>query len=226
MNTISKRNKINDIYKLINLLIYSNNIVQRNNNIMKLTNSISYKRPIYIEHFREIKPRLLTAKKNEKSEKNEKQFMSLIVKNNKIGIFSYPKCCNRIKILSRSKSDFSSIQNKHFILAPKSRNQNLLFKNNISKYADNKGKLKIKSYKNIFKKRNFEYLQSKSRYNDMNLLNRFRSIRKELFIETNKINEMKSQFFKNDLYIKYNNNDRIADLKERNLKKRRPNSSI
>ena len=109
--------------------------------------------------------------------------------------------------------------------------------NKLSKKAENvKKNNKIEKEKclsnNIlFQKRQFKFkkgIESKSSFfeiNDMSQRNRFNRMKKDLNEESNKINNMISEFFKGPLYNKFNKKDRIEDLKLKNQLKR-PRSAL
>ena len=63
-------------------------------------------------------------------------------------------------------------------------------------------------------------------FNDMNQINRFMNLKKELLEERVKINNMLSEFFKNPLYIKYNHKHIILDIIQQKNKLTRPKSAF
>ena len=87
------------------------------------------------------------------------------------------------------------------------------------------------SSRKIYQNRHFKFrkgIRIKSSFfemNDMSQRNRFNKVKKDLNEESNKINNMISEFFKGPLYNKFNKMDRIEDLKLKNLLKR-PRSAL
>ena len=120
-------------------------------------------------------------------------------KNEKINLVLYPK------------KKLQKIKNRHNVNKKKERN--ILFKNNDISGA------KYKTIKLRFKKNRSESFFFREP-NDMNQRNRFIKLKKDLNEEANKINNMKSEFFKGPLYNKFNKIDKIEDLRLKNSLKR------
>ena len=79
---------------------------------------------------------------------------------------------------------------------------------------------------NISNKNNSKLYKVKREFNDMNQINRFRQLKKDLIEERIKINNMMSEFFKNPLFIKYNHKEIILDIIKQKNNLTRPKSAL
>ena len=142
---------------------------------------------------------------NKKLEKRNSINICLVPKKLKYKIFTQKS------VSSRSSHDITKQNNSNKNSTLSKYNQNSI---KYSKLSKNNNAIDSK----IFKK-NYNF-------NDMNQINRFRNIKKNLVEERVKINNMMSEFFKNPLYIKYNRKDILLDLiRQKNILSR-PKSAL
>lgn len=78
----------------------------------------------------------------------------------------------------------------------------------------------------INNKYNSKLFKKNNEFNDMNQINRFRKIKKDLSEERIKINNMMSEFFKNPLFIKFNHKEIILDINKKKNALNRPKSAF
>lgn len=135
-----------------------------------------------------------------------------INKNNNINIYLLPKRIknkigNKTLFLNDKKKIFrSSISYKELT----KRNEKDAIKSLNSKI--NQNFIKKQSHFYITNKNINKQFKVKNNFNDMNQINRFRHLKKELIEEKIKINNMMSEFFKNPLFIKYNHREILLDI--------------
>ena len=137
-------------------------------------------------------------------------------KRNSINICLVPKNLRYKTFIQKSVSSRSS----HDVTKQNNSNKN----SSLSKYNQNSIKYsKLSKHNNAIDSKIFK---KNYNFNDMNQINRFRNIKKNLVEERVKINNMMSEFFKNPLYIKYNRKDILLDLiRQKNILSR-PKSAL
>ena len=136
-----------------------------------------------------------------------------------INLFLVPK-----RILNRiNDKNIFYIENKK--LFKNSISSNELSKRNYKDSLTTKRNKKVINKDTIFDHKN-KLFKKENQFNDMNQINRFRKIRKDLSEERIKINNMMSEFFKNPLFIKFNHKDIILDINKQKNALNRPKSAM
>ena len=229
-NNKNNKKEKNEYYILFNYILYQNN--KRNKNKNMFNNNIFPKeqmnkeKPIIIEHFikeendNEIDFLNLNKRVNSACQienkfnfivSNDDENNNFIFFNKNINEIIKKTKNEKINLVLYPKKKLQKIENRHNVNKKKERN--ILFKNNDISGA------KYKTIKLRFKKNRSESFFFREP-NDMNQRNRFIKLKKDLNEEANKINNMKSEFFKGPLYNKFNKIDKIEDLRLKNSLKR------
>ena len=240
----------NELFELDNI----NNYINEKNKLIRNNSMIMSKTPKMI--FNSLKNNSFNKRINNKNINNyiykrKSLNSSLNYDSNSLSFYYYNNNNNNNDILSKTKYNFSNkkINNKRDInlfLVPK-RILNRINDKNIF-YIENKNFIKNSVSINELSKRNYKdslttkrnkkinkdiifghnnkLFKKNNEFNDMNQINRFRKIKKDLSEERIKINNMMSEFFKNPLFIKYNHKEIILDINKKKNPLNRPKSAF
>jgi len=153
--------------------------------------------------------------KNSSNSFSEKDNYKKIRKKNTINLYLVPK-----RIIQKLKFE------KYYFSQKNKNNDNKKGKiNNSLKKSNISNKISFNSKGNE-KNNNNKYFKNRKRFNDMDQINRFRQIKKDLSEERIKINNMMSEFFKNPLYNKFNHKDTILEIIKQKNHLNRPRSAF
>ena len=141
--------------------------------------------------------------------KNKKNFNFAFFPKVKTKISNYKKLLKNNEDSKNEKNNNSNQLSQKYINPIKINNQ-----------KKNKYKKKIRSISVCHQRERLH-----KDFNDMSQRNRFKKLKNDLKEETNKINNMMSEFFKGPLFNKFNKTDKIEDLKLKNMLQR-PKSSL
>ena len=233
--TKSRSNDYNEYYDLDNNINEKNNISRNNNYSTKKSKNQSY--------FLRNHPFYKKIINDNYRAKNNVLHSSLNYDDNKVNLY-YKNNSNNFLEKDKYNSINKKIRKKNTInlyLVPKRiiqklKNEKYYFsqKNNINKKGKINNSLKKRNISNKIsfysngneKNNNNKYFKNRKRFNDMDQINRFRQIKKDLSEERIKINNMMSEFFKNPLYNKFNHKETILEIIKQKNHLNRPRSAF